>query len=220
MKTTHRRYWVFFLLFLFNAIAYVDRVNMSVAGKPIAHELAVAGRARLSVLVVSVGLCADDAARRAADRPLGHAYRRHGGHRGVVGGADADRRRRQFCDDAGDAARSRCRRGAVRAGHLWQRPVVVALYRARHRDRRDLGRFEPRSGAWRAGCRVADRDMSWRWSFVITGAVGFVWVRCGLAGLDAGKDAMASGSRAAAYPRRARRRRRRRRAMAASAISG
>jgi MFS family permease len=38
MKTSHRRYWVFLLLFLFNAIAYVDRVNMSVAGKPIAHE--------------------------------------------------------------------------------------------------------------------------------------------------------------------------------------
>jgi MFS family permease len=38
MKTTHRRYWVFFLLFLFNVIAYVDRVNMSVAGKPIGHE--------------------------------------------------------------------------------------------------------------------------------------------------------------------------------------
>jgi len=35
---THRRYWVFFLLFLFSAIAYIDRVNMSVAGKPIAHE--------------------------------------------------------------------------------------------------------------------------------------------------------------------------------------
>jgi sugar phosphate permease len=38
MKISHRRYWVFFLLFLFNAIAYVDRVNMSVAGEPIAHE--------------------------------------------------------------------------------------------------------------------------------------------------------------------------------------
>ena len=38
MKTTRRRYWVFFLLFLFNLIAYVDRVNMSVAGKPIAQE--------------------------------------------------------------------------------------------------------------------------------------------------------------------------------------
>ena len=38
MKTTRRRYRVFFLLFLFNLIAYVDRVNMSVAGKPIAQE--------------------------------------------------------------------------------------------------------------------------------------------------------------------------------------
>jgi MFS family permease len=38
MRTTHRRYWVFFLLFLFSAIAYLDRVNMSVAGKPIALE--------------------------------------------------------------------------------------------------------------------------------------------------------------------------------------
>ena len=38
MKTSHRRYWVFFLLFLFNGIAYLDRVNMSVAGKPIANE--------------------------------------------------------------------------------------------------------------------------------------------------------------------------------------
>src|SRR5271168_3057862 len=38
MRTTHRRYRVFFLLFLFSGIAYVDRVNMSVAGKPIAHE--------------------------------------------------------------------------------------------------------------------------------------------------------------------------------------
>ena len=41
MRTTHRRYWVFFLLFLFSAIAYLDRVNMSVAGKPIAQEFAL-----------------------------------------------------------------------------------------------------------------------------------------------------------------------------------
>src|SRR5271156_2383083 len=38
MRTTHRRYWVFFLLFLFTGIAYLDRVNMWVAGKPIAQE--------------------------------------------------------------------------------------------------------------------------------------------------------------------------------------
>src|SRR5580658_6725226 len=36
---THRRYWVFFLLFLFNVICYLDRINMSVAGRSIAGEL-------------------------------------------------------------------------------------------------------------------------------------------------------------------------------------
>ena len=36
---TRRRFWVYFLLFLFNMIAYTDRVNISVAGKPIAEEL-------------------------------------------------------------------------------------------------------------------------------------------------------------------------------------
>jgi MFS family permease len=36
---TKRRFWVYFLLFLFNMIAYTDRVNISVAGKPIADEL-------------------------------------------------------------------------------------------------------------------------------------------------------------------------------------
>ena len=38
MRATHRRYWVFFLLIVFSAIAYLDRVNMSVAGKSIAQE--------------------------------------------------------------------------------------------------------------------------------------------------------------------------------------
>ncbi len=35
---TRRRYWVFFLLFLFNVICYLDRINMSVAGRSIAGE--------------------------------------------------------------------------------------------------------------------------------------------------------------------------------------
>jgi sugar phosphate permease len=36
---TRRRFWIYFLLFLFNVIAYTDRVNISVASKPIADEL-------------------------------------------------------------------------------------------------------------------------------------------------------------------------------------
>ena len=39
MRITRRRYLVYILLLVFSGIAYVDRVNMSVAGKPIAQEL-------------------------------------------------------------------------------------------------------------------------------------------------------------------------------------
>ena len=35
---THRRYWVYFLLFMFNVICYLDRINMSVAGRSVAQE--------------------------------------------------------------------------------------------------------------------------------------------------------------------------------------
>ena len=207
---THRRYWVFFLLFLFSGIAYLDRVNMSVAGKPIAHEFGLSpSRARLSVLLVPVGLCADDAARRPVDRPLGHACRGADRRRGVVGGADGDRNGRQFRDDAGRTPRHRYRRGAVRPDLLWQRPGVVALYRARHRHRRDLGRVQPRAGARRAGRGLVDRD-------AVMALVlhhhrrGRLCLGRGLArtGLDTGKDAVAAASRARTHPRRTRRRHR------------
>ncbi|HET6183936.1 MAG TPA: MFS transporter [Acetobacteraceae bacterium] len=35
---TRRRYWVYGLLFLLNTISYTDRVNMSLAGRPVAQE--------------------------------------------------------------------------------------------------------------------------------------------------------------------------------------
>jgi ACS family glucarate transporter-like MFS transporter len=35
---THRRYWIYFLLFLFNVICYLDRINMSVAGHVVGQE--------------------------------------------------------------------------------------------------------------------------------------------------------------------------------------
>jgi MFS transporter, ACS family, glucarate transporter len=37
-RMTYRRFWVYFLLFLLNTISYTDRVNMSLAGQPIARE--------------------------------------------------------------------------------------------------------------------------------------------------------------------------------------
>jgi ACS family glucarate transporter-like MFS transporter len=35
---THRRFWIYFILFLLNAICYVDRMNMSVSGHTVATE--------------------------------------------------------------------------------------------------------------------------------------------------------------------------------------
>lgn len=35
---TRRRFWVYFLLFLFNVICYLDRINMSIAGRSVAQE--------------------------------------------------------------------------------------------------------------------------------------------------------------------------------------
>ena len=44
---THRRYWVYFLLFLFNIICYLDRINMSVAGRSVAQEFRAVQRSVL-----------------------------------------------------------------------------------------------------------------------------------------------------------------------------
>ena len=35
---TYRRFWIYFLLFLFNMISYTDRINMSLAGHSIAQD--------------------------------------------------------------------------------------------------------------------------------------------------------------------------------------
>ena len=61
MRTTH---WVFLLLFLFSAIAYLDRVNMSVAGKSIAHEFGLSPIALGYLFSSFLWAYADDAARR------------------------------------------------------------------------------------------------------------------------------------------------------------
>jgi len=93
MKTTRRRYWVYFLLFVFSGIAYIDRVNMSVAGKPIAQELGLSpvalGYLFSSFLWAYVVMMSG----WPVDRPLGRPCRRRCGHRGVVARPDDDRRR-------------------------------------------------------------------------------------------------------------------------------
>ena len=101
------------------------------------------------------------------------------------------------------------RRGALRADFLWQRPVVVALYRARYRHCRDLGRVQPRAGARRTGRGLVDRD-------AVVALVlhhhrrGRICLGAGMdrVGLDAGKNAMATAGGARTHPCRARRRHR------------
>ena len=119
MRTTHRRYWVFFLLFLFSAIAYLDRVNMSVAGKPIAHEFGLSpialGYLFSSFLWAYVLMMLPGGA---ADRQLGPACRRFGRDRSMVDGADGYRNGRQLRGNVDGAARSGSRRGAVRSDFL------------------------------------------------------------------------------------------------------
>jgi hypothetical protein len=152
MRTTHRRYWVFFLLFLFSAIAYLDRVNMSVAGKPIAHEFGLSpielGYLFSSFLWAYVLMML----------PGGRLIDRWGTHvmapvaTAIWSGAQvATGMVGSFATMLAVRARFRNRRGALRADFLWQRSVVVALYRARYRHCRDLGRVQPRAGARRAG---------------------------------------------------------------------
>ena len=194
MKTTRRRYWVFLLLFLFNAIAYVDRVNMSVAGKPIAHEFGLSpvalGYLFSSFLWAYVLMML----------PGGRLIDRWGTHIVATVAAAVWSAAQMLTGAAGSFAVMLGTRLGLGVGEAPFAPVtygsvrvVVALYRARHRSRRDLGGFEPRSGAWRPGCCVADRGgivalvlRDHRRSRVCLGR-GVVSVR-----FDAGKNAMAS----------------------------
>jgi ACS family glucarate transporter-like MFS transporter len=56
----HRRYWIYFLLFLLAVVAYIDRVSISVAARPIAEEFKLSPIAMgylLSVFFWSYLLC-------------------------------------------------------------------------------------------------------------------------------------------------------------------
>ena len=44
MQMTRRRFWIFLLLFLFNLIAYVDRVNMSASWRSLEPRSAMRGQ--------------------------------------------------------------------------------------------------------------------------------------------------------------------------------
>jgi MFS family permease len=177
MTMTRRRYWVFFLLFLFNVIAYVDRVNMSVAGKPIADSFG------LSPIALGYLFSSFFWAYVVMMLPGGRLIDRWGAHvvasvatavwslaqmaTGVAGGF-ATMLLARLGLGTGEAPFAPVTYQSVR---LWapygERGTAIAAISAGA----SLG---PALGAPVVAWLIA--ATSWRWSFIITGAVGFLWV--------------------------------------------
>src|ERR1700746_2829104 len=177
MRTTRRRYWVFFLLFLFNLIAYVDRVNMSVAGKPIAQEFGLSpvalGYLFSSFLWAYVLMML----------PGGRLIDRWGAHV-IAGLATVAWSAAQM---ATGMATSFTTMLLTRFGlGVGEAPFAPVTYRSV----RAWAPYTERGtaiGAISAGSSLGlalgapfvawlIEIASWRWSFIVTGAVGFVWV--------------------------------------------
>ena len=177
MRMTHRRYWVFFLLFLFSAIAYLDRVNMSVAGKPIAHEFG------LSPIALGYLFSSFLWAYVLMMLPGGRLIDRWGPHviasvatavwstaqmaTGMVGSFAAMLMVRLGLG-IGEAPFAPISYSSVR---IWspytERGTAIAAISCGSTLGLALG---APAVAWLI------ETLSWRWSFIITGAVGFVWV--------------------------------------------
>lgn len=177
MFDTKRRFWVYFLLFLFNMIAYVDRVNISVAGKSIAHDLA------LSPIALGYLFSSFFWAYVLMMLPGGRFIDRFGSHV-VASVATAVWSFFQMTTGAavnfGTMLLTRLGLGAGEA------PFAPITYRSV----RAWGPFTERGTAIAfisAGASLGPavgapvvawiiHATSWRWSFVFTGGIGFVWV--------------------------------------------
>jgi MFS family permease len=174
---TRRRFWVYILLFLFNMIAYVDRVNISVAGKPIASELG------LSPVALGYLFSSFFWAYVVTMLPGGKLIDRFGPHV-MAGIATAVWSTAQMLTGAatsyltmiltrlgmgvGEAPFAPVTYRSVRAwGPFTERGTAIAFISAGS----SLG---PALGAPAVAWLI--QTLSWRWSFVITGAVGFIWV--------------------------------------------
>ena len=177
MKITRRRFWVYLLLFVFSAIAYVDRVNMSVAGKPIAQELG------LSPVALGYLFSCFLWAYVLMMLPGGRLIDRWGAH--VVAGAAAVVW--SIAQMATGAAVGVVTMFMTRLGlGVGEAPFSPVVYRsvrawAPYTERGTAtavisagGSLGPALGAPLVAWLI--QMLSWRWSFVITGALGFVWV--------------------------------------------
>ena len=174
---THRRYWVYFLLFLFNVICYLDRINMSVAGRPVAQEFGLSpvqlGYLFSSFLWAYVVMML----------PSGRLVDSLGAHRLAALGAAFWSIAQMLTGAATGFFTMILARLGLGAGEAPTFPVS-------YRGVRDWAPYTERGLA--VGCIQAGTlfgpalsapvvawliaATSWRWSFFITGTVGLLWV--------------------------------------------
>ena len=182
MKITRRRYLVYILLLVFSGIAYVDRVNMSVAGKSIAQELALSpvalGYLFSSFLWAYVLMML----------PGGRLIDRWGTHV-MASVATAVWSAAQMATGAvGSFATMLIARLGLGIGEAPFAPVSYTTVRSWSPYTERGTAIAAISAGSSLGLALGApavawliETLSWRWSFIITGAVGFVWVLVWLA---------------------------------------
>ena len=174
---TRRRYWVYFLLFLFNVICYLDRINMSVAGRSVAQEFGLSpvalGYLFSSFLWAYVVMML----------PSGRLVDSLGAHRMAAIGAAVWSVAQMLSGAATGFGTMLLTRLGLGAGEAPTFPVS-------YRSVRDWAPYTERGlavGLIQAGTLLGPAlsaplvawliaASSWRVSFVVTGAVGLVWV--------------------------------------------
>jgi MFS family permease len=174
---THRRFWIYFLLFLFNVICYLDRINMSVAGRSIAGEFGLSpvalGYLFSSFLWAYVLMML----------PGGRLVDSLGAHRVAAIGAAFWSVSQMLSGAATGYVTLLLTRLGLGAGEAPTFPVS-------YRSVRDWAPYTERGvavGCIQAGTLLGPAlsaplvawliaETSWRWSFVVTGAIGLVWV--------------------------------------------
>jgi MFS family permease len=177
MRTTKRRFGVYALLLVFAGIAYMDRVNMSVAGKPIALELG------LSPIVLGYLFSSFLWAYVLMMLPGGRLIDRWGAHV-MASIATAVWSAAQMATGAAVGVGTML---LARLGlGIGEAPFSPIMYRsvrtwAPYTERGTAtavisagGSLGPALGAPFVAWLI--QTFSWRWSFVITGAIGFIWV--------------------------------------------
>ena len=179
---THRRYWVYFLLFLFNVICYLDRINMSVAGRSVAQDFGLSpiqlGYLFSSFLWAYVAMML----------PSGRLVDSLGAHRVAAIGA-------AFWSVAQMLTGAATGFGTMILARLGLGAGEAPTFPVSYRGVRDWAPYTERGlavGLIQAGTLFGPAlsaplvawliaATSWRWSFVITGAIGLVWVAVWLA---------------------------------------